>query len=150
MGYNLRIGEAELDVFREGLYSTVSVDARYKKLDNAPAFGESEDYENNRRPAYGVWKEFCLIVELSNLFYAEDTGILREHPGNVLLVQGHKEAIDAAYTKFTAANPNILPGFTNDRTEIGRKMGALARLTWLKFWVDWAMENCENPVFVNS
>ena len=24
------------------------------------------------------------------------------------------------------------------------------RLEWLKYWVDWALENCECPVFYNS
>lgn len=159
MGYTLRIGELEASVEYEGLESYIHLDAKPERKDDAPAYGEPTDHTNSRWPSYTSWSEFTRFAGLHYLMYNEEVGLLRKHPGCVPLVKEHKEIIDKAYQKFYDRYPNAKAGYSPkidfekrifEDTEWPVENGMAARLEWLKYWVDWALENCEKPVFYNS
>ena len=156
MGYSLTIGELELEYDQEEEYCGVT--AKGFKRDDAPAFGEPTDYTSDRWPSYTGWADFTRFVGLHELFFGEN-GLLREHPGCVPLSQRHKQEIDAAYAAFKIKYPDAIARYSPD---IDFKHGIyedpdwpeennwLCRLEWLKYWVDWALANCERPVFENT
>jgi len=146
MGYTLKIGEAIIDFDLE--FNTVSVNVKDVKLDNAPAFGEPTDYENERWPSYIAWGEFMRNSNTEFIFKNEEDGLLREHPGVFPIKVEHQIEINNAYHVFKAKYPNAKAEFSGENTPT--EDGVLCRLEWLKFWIDWTMENCENPVFYNS
>lgn len=120
MGFNLIIGEATAD----------GEHAKIRRLKNAPADGVPTDYTNQRWPSYTGWTDFYNTVGLKDLF---ERRILRDHPGFVLLQQSDKDEIDRAYQSI-----KLFPAEHQ------------VRLEWLKFWVEWALTNCEKPIFYNS
>jgi hypothetical protein len=124
MGYTLMIGEFKS--YKEGRETYYM--AEEKCLDNAPADGSPTDRINQRWPSYSGWDYFTKGVGLSELM----DELIASHPGYVVLKKRHKKIIDAAYAK----------KHTFDADNQGR-------LEWLKFWVDWALDNCKKPVFVN-
>ena len=155
MGYTLKIGQLEKVV--DGDYSFDTAES--VRLDNAPAFGEPTDYTNSRWPSYSAWHDFSRFVNLEDLFYNKETGLIRQHPGCFNLTQEHKEIIDKAYSDFYQMYPNCKPGYSpkidvkngiyDDESWAEEKSWAV-RLEWLKFWVDWSLQNCTEPVFYNS
>lgn len=149
MGYKLTIGELKTSINEDGLYSSIYNYAEDMKLDNAPAFNEPTDYTNSRLPSYTSWSNFCEFTELYDLFYNSHYGILRDHSGCVPLTKEHKKIIDKAYENFYK---KCIPGFSKDDCDTNwpPEREHAARLEWLKFWVDWALENCKQPVFYNS
>lgn len=158
MGYTLTIGELETTITDDGLESCVWNQAKNVHLDNAPAFGEPTDYTSSRWPSYTAWANFARFVDLYDFFYDKSTGLIRQHPGCVPLKKEHKEIIDEAYKKFYEKYPNAKAGFSPKEKEDmffedkdwPEENAYAVRLEWLKFWVDWALENCKNPVFENS
>ena len=159
MGYTLTIGELKTQVYHEGLESYVSNDAETLSLDEAPAFGEPTDNMNTRWPSYTAWSNAMEFVGLYDLMYSKETGLIRNHPGCVPLVKEHKEIIDKAYKEFYEKYPNCKAGYSpkiNEKEDIYEdpewpvENTWAVRLEWLKFWVDWALVNCKNPVFYNS
>lgn len=150
MGFSLRIGE--LEITDEGK------DARSERRDDAPAFGEPTDYTNNRWPSYTSWNNAMRFVGLEDLMRNKKTGLLRNHPGCVELTQEHKKIIDQAYADFYKKYPNCKPGYSkrqldddqDDDANFPEENNWAVRLEWLKYWVDWALENCKQPVFYNS
>ena len=157
MGYTLRIGELETTVTDDGLESVIWNRAEGEHLDNAPAFGEPTDRENQRWPSYSAWHNFAEFVGLKDFFYDKHTGLIRSHPGCFPLKKEHKKIIDKAYKEFYEKYPNAKAGYSPNVKDIFSEEDKswpeenvwAVRLEWLKFWVDWALENCENPVFEN-
>lgn len=148
MGYTLRIGELKTVVNDgDGLESTISNTCDLVHLDNAPAFGEPTDYENQRWPSYSSWSDAMQICGLYEFMFDRHEGLLRNHPGCFPLVKEHKEVLDKAYKDFYLKHPNSKANFEDENNNIN---GAAVRLEWLKFWFDWAFENCKVPVFYNS
>jgi len=159
MGYTLRIGEARLFYSNEdGEYDAPHCDVEVEGFahDSAPAFGEPTDTESQRWPSYTAWGNFCDAVGLNGLFFDEERGLMREHPGTCPLTVGHQATIDKAYKDFMAKYPNAVATY-------GKKIGQfewdpenpkennwLCRLEWLKYWVDWALKFCDKPAFGNS
>jgi hypothetical protein len=125
MGYTLRIGE--LYSYKESGYKFW--DAKKVSLDHAPADGSPTDYTNFRLPSYSCWSEFVEDTGLRRLFKE----LLAEHPGYVLLTEKHQRVINIAYLRRENYKPENQ-----------------GRIEWLKFWTDWALENCKKPAFVNS
>ena len=122
MGFNLKIGEKAKEGNR--------VIVKTVKLKDAPADGVPTDYINERWPSYVGWTDFYNAVGLREMFIDD---LLQRHPGWVKLTQGHKAEVDRAYhsIKLFPAKHQV-------------------RLEWLKFWVDWALVNCKEPIFYNS
>lgn len=157
MGYTLTIGEAILRNYGDSL----AVEARGERRDDAPAFGEPTDYTNSREPSYSAWAASMRFVGLYDLMNDKEDGLLRCHPGFQLLTIDHKIQIDAAFDRFNDNYPNTVPGFMSDEeleSSGASKFGndpitpaaAFARLLWLKYWVNWALEKCENPIIENT
>ena len=157
MGYSLTIGELKV-VFNtsDGLESTLYLTAESKSLPEAPAFGEPTDNSNSRWPSYSSWHDAMDFVGLEDLMYHDDFGLLRKHPGCFPLVQEHKDIIDKAHKEFYEKYPNAKAGFSPKSTifeedpDWPKENCWAVRLEWLKFWVDWALANCKQPVFANS
>lgn len=157
MGYTLKIGELTVDFdTSDGLESHVGLWAEDSSSQEAPAYGEPTDHSNSRWPSYSSWHNAMSFVGLHDFMYNEDTGLLRKHPGCVPLVKEHKEIVDAAHKAFYEKYPNCKAGYSPNATDFQEdpnwpeENGYAVRLEWLKFWIDWALENCARPVFVNS
>lgn len=159
MGYSLTIGELKHEITDDKLETEIYSYAEDVTLPNSPSYGEPTDYTNSRWPSYTSWGMAMEFVGLNDFMYNKKTGLLRDHPGCVPLVKEHKEIIDKAHIDFYKKYPNCKPGFSpklNDRLGIyedsewpEENMWAV-RLEWLKFWVDWSLENCKVPVFHNT
>ncbi len=141
MGYTLKIGEATTEWDED--YMEINV--RDEKFKDAPADGVPTDHTNKRWPSYAGWEDFCDAVNLRDLFYNEDEGLIAEHPGVKPLTMKHYHAIDEAYNTYAATVPPTVN--IHQATQMPYNVN---RLKWLKFWVDWALTNCEKPVFYNS
>lgn len=163
MGYNLTIGEAGFDVDEVGGSWTETVQDEYicvtaesVELPDAPAFGEPTDHTNQRWPSYGQWYDFCEGVGILPITFEmnedECTGSIRGgHPGFFPITKAFKEAVDHAYDNWKTQHPDAVPEYilqADGEYDIG--CSYLARLTWLKYWTDWALENCKCPIFTNS
>lgn len=136
MGFNLIIGEKVTETDDDGdTYVTVKT----VRLDNAPADDVPTDYTNERWPSYIGWADFYEAVGLRHIFtwrYGDtfkSKPLLEKHPGWVKLTTDHKSEIDRAYQAIKTFIPEHQ-----------------VRLEWLKFWVDWALDNCTCPIFKNS
>jgi len=153
MGYTLTIGEANIESYVEdGLEAYCRITAAGVRMDDAPAFGEPTDYTNERWPSYTSWYEFCKYAKILHAMYymVEDgsSGNIRGgHPGAFPINKEFKEAIDTAYNRLKMQAKTLDPDADIFDTELG---GAWARIQWLKYWTDWALENCEHPVLTNS
>ena len=159
MGYTLRIGELKTSIEYEGLESYIMNDAETITDENSPAFGEPTDHMNSRWPSYSSWHDSMRFFGLHEMMFNKETGLIRNHPDCVPLVKEHKDIIDKAYDDFYKKYPNCKAGYS---PKINEKEGVwedaewpiennyATRLEWLKYWVDWALENCKNPVFYNS
>jgi hypothetical protein len=98
------------------------------------------------------------FIGLSDLMYNNEHGLLRSHPGCFPLTKAHKKAIDEARKNFYKKYPNCKPGYepgkdiflTDPDPSWPIQNSYATRLEWLKFWVDWALKNCSQPVFYNS
>jgi len=154
MGYSLIIGEAKVESYEEdGLEALCHITAEGVHLDDAPAFGEPTDHTNQRWPSYTQWYDFCEKADILPALYECDeygnvTGSLRGgHPGAFPINKEFKEEIDTAYNRIKMQAKTLDPDADIFDTDLG---GMWARIQWLKFWTDWALENCEHPVLVNS
>jgi len=100
-------------------------------LQEAPADGVPTDNTNERWPSYTGWYEFAEETGLLDMFFDKKVGIMRSRPGIFKITKDHQAQVNQAIENYGS-------GYQ------------LARLKWLKFWVDWATENCENPSIQNS
>ena len=142
MGYTLGIGE-KYKYKEDGdfFYNTKEV-----RLDNAPAFGEPTDYTNRRWPSYTAWSDFARFFDMNDWFYNKKSGVLKNHPGYVPVTEGMVRYINEKYESVKRRYPNIKASYGTDKDEDKY----FCRLEWLKFWLNWAYENCEDPIFYNS
>lgn len=124
MGYTLMIGELIKNEENEGF----QFDVENVEHLNAPAEGSPTDYTNSRWPSYSGWSDFVNETGLSVL----NADLIKGHPGYTILKPAHKEIIDRKFKQIKKLEPHNQ-----------------ARLSWLKYWVDWALENCKQPAFLN-
>lgn len=152
MGYSLTIGEAVMeaipgDEWGDG-YLHISVEE--VTHDEAPAFGEPTDHRNTRWPSYSSWSQFAEFTGLEDVLLDPESNdnIRGGHPGHFLLTQAFKDDVDIAMERFMKMYPDAIASY--DNYEERPYDGELCRLTWLKYWVDWALENCQIPIFANT
>lgn len=112
----------------------MALDVKEERHKDAPADGVPTAYTNVRWPGYSGWEDFVDAVGLRELFYEEDEGLMCEHPGTRPLLLAHLTAVEKAYETHAASTTQ----------------NNIARLEWLKYWMAWAITNCEKPVFYNS
>lgn len=149
MGYNLIIGELEITLDNDLLETNVylSVKPETGRAEPFLIVGEVTDGTNSRLPSYSTWRNFCVSTGLFSLFYDKDHGLLRDHPAVYPINENHREKIEEAYAKFKTRFPDAEPhyGFPDNEANV-----YLVRLEWLRYWVNWALDNCDRPVFKNS
>lgn len=157
MGYTLKIGESIVNVDKE--YNYVSIDVKLEQHDKAPAFGEPTDHQNQRWPSYSSWGDFCRFTGLYEMFFDKEDGLINQHPGQMPLLPKHKEQIDEVLKKYKEKYPNAVAGYSPkidfsknifEDADWPEENNWLTRLEWLKYWVDWALENCKQPIFKNT
>lgn len=146
MGYTITIGQLEIRKEPEdGLDCTcISFGAEGVHHDNAPAFGEPTDHENQRWPSYSSWSDFLRNAGLYDIFFYDSGHLIGGHPGIRLVTSDLKTRIDLALKQYQELHPDAEANFD---TPTG---GTLCRLTWLQYWISWSLENCETPVIANS
>jgi len=147
MGYSIIIGEAKIESYAEdGLEAQCRITAEGASDAAAPAFGEPTDNTNSRWPSYGSWHDFCEQAGITDAIF--EGGTLRGgHPGAFPINQEFKDVIDGAYHRLRMQAKTLDPDADIFSTEVG---GAWARIQWLKYWTDWALDNCKVPVMANS
>ncbi len=150
MGYSLSIGEATLIRHEEdpdGHWKEyIEVGVHEINDPASPAFGEPSDYTNTRWPSYIDWWAFCEFTGLIEIMFDEDGNIKGGHPGNFFITGKFKQVIDGAHLNHMKTYPDATPVYGSNKPEDYH----LCRLLWLKYWTDWALENCKNPIFSNS
>ena len=149
-------------------------------LDDAPAFGEPTDNTNARWPSYTSWADFCRELDIVDVMYAKGmtkgaTGyfecggkelypLMPEHPGAGPITKGHLLYIEAAAARYIRLHPDHIAQYPplkegiedtgynlkSDYVDDPKYDGHLCRAEWLLYWLRWALENCEQPVFTNT
>ena len=87
------------------------------------------------------------------MFYDDERRSLRGgHPGVMPVTKHMLFRVKKAKMQLKGKYPNLTPEYdVPDITEKESEAnGALCRLLWLEYWFEWALENCEHPVLVNS
>lgn len=166
MGYNLTIGEANLDYDASDL--RIRIRAKFATHPDAPTHDDYVGNGNSRSPGYGAWSEFCKEAGITELFYGtgwsreerrykecsesfhRETPLLANHPGAQPICQGDLDYVRQARIRREQTNGGKEPGFWDDDNRDNGKDPQLARLLWLEFWFDWALKNCQMPIMENS
>ena len=135
MGYRLLIGEKTIE--REEYDGELVEHIYAKEIENDQAPDNGIGYKDNTRsPSYRGWWEFREATGSHGLF----DELINEHPGCVDLTRDHLETLVRIYNTYKKKNKQSTDEFVNYN---------INRLEWLVFWVEWALNNCKNPVFVN-
>lgn len=157
MGYTITIGEREKsNIEDEEATGWPEFEAKSEEHPKAPAFGEPTDHSNSRWPSYTAWANAMRFVGLYDLFFNKNNGLMKNHPGCVPITAEHKAIIDKAYEAFYKKYPKCKAGFSPNSTDFQddphwpEENSYAVRLEWLKYWVDWSLKNCKNPVIFNS
>lgn len=169
MGYSLTIGEAEMrvpsaeEVRKRWCSPHIRVIAKEAVSADAPTFpGDGlTSNSSSRSPSYSGWHDFCRETGLTELFYSEESGLLREHPGCVVLTSDHLTEIATALDRYRTMRPGARPGWREPidggdwyrgpfKPETEGLDGNLARLIWLEWWTRWALANCKVPALWNT
>lgn len=154
MGYSITIGNAVpegLDPDDDRLEISYTVEGA--KHDNAPAYGEPTDFTNERWPSYTVWSDFAKEVGLYDFFFDKSEGLMRSHPGCFRLSEIHLKAVQFAIEKRKMQTKGKPAGFLDYSSGCEVDNGndpQLARLTWLEYWINWALKNCAMPAIENT
>ena len=161
MSYDIYIGNAELDYCAEDDYPYVDVQVAEAKHPDAPTFpGDGMTGNgNSRHPGYSAWADFTKKTGIHELFYDENEGLLRPHPGTRVLLPKHVQAVEVARKAWEKSHPDSKPGwcccqkcdsFMREKHDEHRDLDAfLARLLWLEWWMKWAIKNCQRPAINN-
>lgn len=160
MSYDIYIGEARLERWDE-VDGPIEATVEKHKEKTAPKFpgDRMTGNGNSRHPGYAQWGAFCDATGLRPLFFAPDTGLMREHPGCQPLHSSHLATVRAALDRWRTQHPDAAPGWcscakcdqwTDDKEAAHAELdGDYARLLWLEWWMDWAITNCKMPAIYN-
>ncbi|TXH16357.1 MAG: hypothetical protein E6R03_05590 [Hyphomicrobiaceae bacterium] len=178
MGYSLRIGEAEIEYDEERVgidCPLVRLDTAPANGD--PTDYENQRWPSYSCWADAMRKLDLMDVMFgmrnggSGTFEwngVERYPLLEEHPGVMPITREHVEYVEAKIAKYRKKHPEhiaqypplkpdakpVVDGcdlYADDQyVDDPRCDTALVRGEWLAFWLRWAIENCKQPVFVNS
>lgn len=145
MGYNIYIGNAEPYFEIEGDELIAGWTIKAVLNESAPAFpgDEMSHHVNSRFPSYSAWAEMAREAGLTAFFYDKETGLFRKHPGCVKISREHLAQVIEAEERLKTKN-KLPPGFGDGYDY------ELARVSWLRWWMEWALANCEVPAIYNS
>jgi len=169
MGYDIYIGNGEMEQEDDddeivtpysriinGKVCYFRMRVRNVELSEAPTFPNDRRSERNSNyigASYIWWDHFCYITGIHPLFFDRYHGLMREHPGFVILRDHHAEAIKNALACWKKDHPNATPGFEAfSWGEEVKKVGydpVLAQLIKLDFLVQWALKHCEHAGIYN-
>ena len=136
------------------------------ELKNAPYY--PNDYltrnKNTRLIRYCFWKRFCEYTKLNDLFYTPPlitkhtiikyttiTEILPEHINKLIFTKAimemnEKDLIPGFALKDINQYEELFKSGYNVTTKVYREVDEFyALLMWLKWWVEWTINNCDNP-----
>jgi hypothetical protein len=168
MGYNLTIGDAYLRHWTPDL--DLRICARGMNHDDAPDHDRFVGKSSRRSPSYTAWSDFCseagpAVFELfygggwdpvlrqnadcSDSFHRERP-LLDRHPGHAVLCRGDYDVVREARIQRELNNGGKPPGFFEDDGTDNGTDPTLARLLWLEFWIDHALNTCAIPIIENS
>lgn len=170
MGYTLRIGELVVMYHQDEDEPRIELVAEGVRHDAAPAFGEPTDHENQRWPSYSSWADFARDAGIHSLFFGKDQDgskwvrnddLLSQHPGCVPLTERHRREVNDALAEWKRKYPDATPTYGKPAPEGTHPLmwadpdnpeenGKMVRLVWLHYWVNWALDNCKQPVFQNT
>ena len=153
MGYTLKIGNAVIATYDD----SISIEVESVENNDAPAFGEPTDHTNSRWPSYSSWGNFCEALDLEEVMFGDDnyfyvgdeqyTPLIDEHPGHTRIMEVHYTFVESKVKEYKEKNPDNFAKYDeNDPLADGN----LCRAEWLLYWMRWALDNCEAPVFTNS
>jgi hypothetical protein len=176
MGHNLRIGEASIDYNEE----SVEINCKLVRHDDAPAYGEPTDYKNQRLPSYTAWHKSMKSLGLLHIMFDSKNGgsdeteingntrypLMSEYSRAAPITIEHVEEVERRLAAYKAKHPDHIAQYAplkegiekndinwynpDDYVDDPRYDPNLCRGEWLAYWLRWAVENCERPVFVNS
>jgi hypothetical protein len=153
MGWTIKIGNATPAFVDNGYGLQAYWDVEDAEVSSAPAFPNDIAVKtNSRSPSYTVWSEFCEQTGLYELFYNNESGLLKQDQTVVKINEGHLEIIKSALKAYQAKATKP-PGFSDYKVDantiiyidVDRYDSTLARLLWLEFWFDWAISSCKIP-----
>lgn len=170
MGYNLLIGEAVIDIPDEAYGRGLGIRVDRVVLPDAPALpGDSSPIQANERwPSYSGWEDFAKQVGLYGLFFGtrsecperRESSLMHSHPGAAMITKADlievTQATERWMQKPWPTKERIAgwdpkhDGWRRPPEPDQRYDNMLARLIWLKWWMRWALGNCEIPTFYNS
>lgn len=144
MGYTIRIGQVSVGAGEDG---QLRLAVREDRIHSAPHFerGVTSSGHNALSATYGAWGDFCAETGLRDLFFDEERGLMREHPGCFKLKAEHLERVQAVLIAWRAEHSGAVPRFETSSTE-----AHFARLVWLEWWMRYALETCSIPAISNS
>jgi hypothetical protein len=176
MGYTLTIGEARIEWDTERVCITCDAVTR----DDAPAYGEPTDHQSTRWPSYSAWADSMQALGLMDAMFNENNGgkgffewngeirypLIPSHPDAAPITREHVEIVAAKLAAYKAAHPDHIAQFRPLKLGAKPVAGAwyreedyddnpiydchLCRGEWLLYWLRWALDNCKQPVFVNT
>ncbi len=122
---------------------------------DAPSFpNDPTENTNLRSPSYSGWRDFCQDLDLYDLFFNTEDGLMRNHPGWFEFGMGHLEIVQNARAAYQKKYPDVEPGW-GPYVESGWGAnlpcsGNMARVLWLEWWMKYALENFTHPGIYNS
>ncbi|HAS41171.1 MAG TPA: hypothetical protein DCS93_11865 [Microscillaceae bacterium] len=152
MEYTITIGEAMMKSYENLEIIEVAANIHQTTFED----GQLPDFLNNlsqKQFSETLWKQFVYFINIpafTDLFYDIHKGWLRLNPRVKLITSRNKKIIDKTYEVFKTRYPDSIPvrdiTFDTNFKNLPENY-FLGRLEWLKYWVDWSLENCEKPVF---
>ena len=115
MSYDIYIGEAVIDAPDPAEHNDLDIVVKGLLLPDAPTFpnDETTGNGNGRSPGYLQWSDFCREAGIYDLFFDEEEGMMRRHPGCFLLRQRDLDRVRSALDRWRTAHPGTVPGFGN-------------------------------------
>lgn len=157
MSYSIYIGQAVVvdsdGAFGAGGELRVSVQSEsHPEAPTAPNDALTSN-TNARHPGYSSWDAFVRAVGLRDLFFSEEYGLMREHPGCFAFTPEHLRRVRDALRVWRKKWPHASPGFMadgdHDTTPAKIAAAHLARLIWLEWWMGHALKTCPLPAIYN-
>ena len=158
MSYSIYIGEMteEREVDEDTGVPYLKVRVMAVTHPEAPTFpgDKMTGNSNSRHPGYSAWWNFLREAGLPCPPDDPRPFLVETHPGTRILTKADLLLVEEALARWKPTGP---PGFKtdprwdkdHDPTDANDYDGVLARLRWLKWWMTWALENCERPAVYN-
>ena len=144
MAILIKIGELTTSVDGVGIDKFIAIGAETVVDVRVPTYVENVGNGNYIMPSAASWRDFLNYTGLYKLMYNESYSLMREPC--VPITEEHRSIFWDKYNKYRKNYPDAIP----DLTSVHRADYCFAVLEWLRFWIEWALINCNVPVFYNS